>query len=384
MQFPNDIQACLLFDRPVGDLEAIVRTFIQVEEGRSGTRFNVPEFKPGTIYRLFGGDQMTVLFEYVNGPPNMEVFQQALASTITGIVGPDIRERLMRGRSHILINVSHGVLGSSPEILQMLQQIDYPIEGHSLPQFTRRLEMLALAARVAGEAVTPLAVHWTQSNQLMPGEAFDTLAALPAPSPLHVHPYLFGGGTDAEGRNKAGIRTFGMRHFIGREVIVEPSVLPWAANFETILALLRVATIDNGYIIPDGDTFGPEDRSLSYRVLHREAEEGDVPLLELVPLLYKEFGFVAPDYVPPERVFDDRMPPADLMPQDEEEKMELVNEWREKRGMAEGIGGRFEVRSREPDGGGAAPPTGGGYTPPPRPGGLGGIGNRPVFGRKIV
>ena len=43
---------------------------------------------------------------------------------------------------------------------------------------------------------------------------------------------------------------------------------------------------------------------------------------------------------------DDRMPPADLMPADEEAKMELANEWREKRALAEGIGGRFEVRSR--------------------------------------
>ena len=380
MQYPNDLQACLLFDRPIADLEAIVRSFMRVVEARSGIRFNVPEFKPGTIYRLFGGQKMTVLFEYVNAPPKLEMFQQALNSTITGIVGPDIRERLARCRSHILINVSHGVLGNSPEMLAMLAQIDYPIEGHSLPEFTDRLEVLGLAARVAGEEIEPLAVHWTQSNQLMPGAAFDALAAMDTPSMLHVHPYLFGGGQDADGSHKAGIRTFGMRHFIGREVIVEPNILPWAANFETILALLRVATIQDGYIIPDGDTFGPEDRSLSYRVLHREAEEGDVPLLELVPLMYEEYGFVAPDYVPLDQVIDDRMPPPALMPEDEEEKMELANEWREKRSLAEGIGGRFEVRSRNGLGGDGTPPP----PAPPRPGGLGGIGNRPVFGRKIV
>ena len=33
------------------------------------------------------------------------------------------------------------------------------------------------------------------------------------------------------------------------------------------------------------------------------------------------------------------------MPADEDEKMDLANEWREKRAMAEGIGGRFEVRT---------------------------------------
>ncbi len=184
------------------------------------------------------------------------------------------------------------------------------------------------------------------------------------PSPLHIHPFLFGGKQEADGQTSVGIRTFGARHFIGREILIEPSTLPWAANYETILAFLRVATIENGYVIPDGDTFGPEDRSLSYRVLHREAEPDDVPLVELVPLMHREFGFVSDDYVPPERVFDDRMPPPDLMPADDEEKMELVNEWREKRQLAEGIGGRFEVRSRDSGNGGGS--DGGGTTPRPR------------------
>lgn len=377
MQFPNEVQVALLFDRPVSDIEAIVRTFARVEEARSGARFNMPEINPGKFYRLFGGDDLMITVEYLDQPANMDVFQQTLTSVVTGIVCPDIRQRLMRNRSHILVNVSHGVIGNSPEILSMLERINYPKEGHSLPQFKRRLDVCGLLARIAGDHAPALAVHWTQSNQLLPGEAFDALAQSEAPSPLHIHPYLFGGGTDESGNNKVGIRTFGARHFIGREVLVEPSALPWAANYETILAFLRLATIDNGYIIPHTDTFGPEDHSLSYRVLHRDAEAGDVPLYELVPLMYREYGFVADDYVPRDRVIDDRMPPPELMPADDEEKMELANEWREKRMLAEGAGGRFEVRAR---GDGTTPP------PPVRPAGGpvpgGPFANRPVFGRK--
>lgn len=377
MQFPNEIQAALLFDRRVDCLEAIVRDFVRIEQARSGARFNVPEAKAGIFYRLFGGDEMMITFEYVDKPANVDVFQQTLGSVITGILCPDIRQRLMKNRSHILINVSHGVLGNAPEGMKLLQQIDYPIEGHSLPQFTRRLDICALLSRIVCDHAPVQAVHWTQSNQLVPGEAFEDFAAVPAPGPLHVHPFLFGSATGADGKPMLGIRTFGARHFIDREVLVEPSVLPWAANFETILAFLRVATTKNGYVIPHGDTFGPEDRSLSYRVIHRDAEEGDVPLFELQPLLHREYDFVAEDYVPPERVFDDRMPPADLMPEDQEAKMQLANEWREKRAMAEGIGGRFEVRARGPGGGG---------TPPSRPAGPtlagGGFGKRPIFGRK--
>jgi hypothetical protein len=377
MQFPNRIQAALLFDRRIDGLEAIVRAFMLVEEARSGARFNVPEARPGAFYCLFGGDDLMITLEYIDRPADAEVFRQTLSSAITGILCPDMRQRVTTNRSHILINVSHGVLGDAPEVRRLLQQIDYPLEGHSLAQFTRRLEICALISRIACDHAPAQAVHWTQSNQLFPGEKFDDGAELAAPSPLHVHPFLFGGTKDAGGATKVGIRTFGARHFIGREVIIEPSVLPWAANFETILTFIRVAMVPGGYVIPDGDCFGPEDRSLSYRVLHRPAADDEVPLCELVPLLHRKFDFVSDEYVPPERVFDDRAPPSDLMPESQDEKMVLANEWREKRALAEGIGGRFEVRARGQQPGSPTNPPAGSL-----PTGGPGLGARPIFGRK--
>jgi hypothetical protein len=373
MDYPNDIQAALLFDGRVDDLEAIVRSFVRIEGARAGVGFSVPEARPGTFYRLFGAGQLNVTLEYIDQPANPDVFQQSLASTTTTILCPDVRQRLTRSRSHILVNVSHGVLGSSPEIAQLMQTIGRPMEGQSLAEFVRRLEVCALVSRIVCDHAPARIVHWTQSNQLIPGEAFDAFAAAAPPGPLHVHPILFG-QREADGSAKLGIRTFGVRHFLGREVLVEPNILPWAANYETILAFMRIAMTENGYVIPDGDTFGPENRSLSYRVIYREAEEGDVPLYELEPLMHRKHGFVAEGYVPPERAIDDRAPPAALMPEDGEAKMELANEWREKRALAEGIGGRFEVRAM-----GSAP------LPPTRPGGPSapGYGGRPVFGRKI-
>jgi hypothetical protein len=64
------------------------------------------------------------------------------------------------------------------------------------------------------------------------------------------------------------------------------------------------------------------------------------------------------------------------MPEGDDAKMQLANEWREKRAMAEGIGGQFEVRARgdEPLPAPPAAPAGG----PP------GFGQRRVFGRKQV
>src|SRR5687768_14364297 len=246
MQYPNEVQAALLFDGRVGALDEIVRSFMRVEEARSGATFNIPEATPGLFYRLYGGDELMITLEYLDGPADVGVFQQALGSAITGILCPDIRERLTLSRSHILINVSHGALGNSPEILQMLKQIDYPIAGQSLPQFIRRMDVCALIARIACDHAPAQAVHWCQSNQLFPGERFEAAAALDAPSPLHVHPFLFGGATAACGGTELGIRTFGARHFIDREILIQPNVIPWAANYETLLSFIRIAITQNG------------------------------------------------------------------------------------------------------------------------------------------
>jgi hypothetical protein len=370
MLYPNRVQAALLFDRPITDLEAIMRDFMRIEGMRSGAQFNVPEENPGRFYRLYNGaEELMVTFEYCDRPCSADLFRPALSSPFTGIATPDIRERIARSGTHVLLEVSHGVFAGveeDPKIAAMFDAIGRPRSGATQAQFARRLGVLALMARIVTEHAMPLAVHWTQSDMLTSGELFDTLAAgKETPGPLHVHPFLF--GPVATGGEKAlvGIRTFGARHWLGREIIIQPNVLPWAANLETIFAFLRVATMPNGYVIPDGDTFGPEDRTLSYRVLHHDAganigyaepEPADVPFYELVPLKHLAHGFVAPGHVPDANVFADRAFPAAVMPEDQDAKMALANEWAEKRKLAEGIGGQFEVRQAGEDKAPSPPP----------------------------
>lgn len=358
MLYPNRLQAALLFDRPVADLAAIVRDFQRIEGMRSGAQFNVPEENPGRFTRLYNGaEELMVTFEYCDHPCKADLFRPALSSPFTGIATPDIRERIARCQSHILIEVSHGVFGGvedDPKIAAMFDAIGRPREGATQAQFERRLAVLALMGRIAAEHAMPVAVHWTQSDMLTGGELFDTLAAgNDAPGPLHIHPFLFGPRPAAGEDAPVGIRTFGARHWLGREIIIQPSALPWSANLETIFAFLRVATMKGGYIIPDGDSFGPEDRSLSYKVRHHEKgadigyaepEPADVPFYELVPLKHVAHGFVAPGHVPDANAFNDRAFPPSVMPSDQDARMTLANEWAEKRRMAEGIGGRLEVR----------------------------------------
>lgn len=375
MLYPNRLQAALLFDRPMSDLETIVRDFARIEGMKSGAAFNIPEANPGRFYRLFNGaEELMLTFEYVDGPANVDAFRGALSSSFTGLATPDIRARIARTQSHILVEASHGVMAGvedDPKIAAMFAAIGRPKSGATQAQFERRLTVLALMTRVAAEQAVPLAVHWTQSDLLIGGEQCDAFAAIEPPSPLHIHPFLYGPQAAPGDRSLVGIRTFGARHWLGREILIKPNVLPWAANYETILAFLRVATMANGYVIPDGDTFGPEDRSQSFRVLHHDVgadigyvtpEPADMPMYELVPLKYVEHGFVAPDHVPEANVFEDRAFPATIMPDDQDDKAALANEWSEKRKLAEDVGGRFEVRAKGEAGEVTPPPA-----PPPAP-----------------
>jgi hypothetical protein len=369
MLYPNRLQAALLFDRPVRELEDIVRDFARIEGMKSGANFNIPESNPGRFYRLFNGaEELMLTFEYLDGPANADAFRGALSSAFVGLATPDIRSRIARAQSHILLEVSHGVMAGvedDPKIAAMFAQLGMPKAGATQAQFHRRLAVLALMTRITSDHAMPSAVHWTQSDLLIGGEQCDSFAAIEPPSPLHIHPFLYGPPGES---GLVGIRTFGARHWLGREVIIKPSVLPWAANYETILAFLRVATMANGYVIPDGDTFGPEDRSLSYRVIHHdvgsdvgylEREPADVPMYELVPLKHVAHDYLAPEHVPDANAFDDRAFPAAIMPAEQDDKAALANEWAEKRKLAEGVGGRFEVRAVGE--GAEAPP------PPPAP-----------------
>lgn len=373
MQFPNQLQVALIFDRPLSDFDHVAGRCAAMLEIIYGQPFNAVERKPDAFFRYFGGDELMVTLEHVDRPPSMAMFEQPLGSVVTGLLCPDVRSRLNRSVAMILIDVSHGVLGGAaqePKLAAFLDSVGMR-QGASLGQFRQRLKVLAILSRLAADLANPVLVHWTQSNQLFAGEMFDKIAEPDAPSLLHIHPYLFGPKEPVEGQQHVGIRTFAARHFIGRELLVEPGPIPWSDTFETVLAFLRVALADKGYIIPDGDSFGPDDGSFSYRVRHLEPDEGGVPLIELSPLMHREHGFVSPDYVPRECAIDDRCPPPAIMPADENAKAELANEWREKRKLAEGIGGRLEVRTR------TASPS----PSPPRPG-PGPLAGRVIFGRK--
>ncbi|MEO0418639.1 MAG: hypothetical protein AAF249_07235 [Pseudomonadota bacterium] len=383
MKYPNRMQAALLFDQRTDRLDAIAQGFARVFKMKSGATFNTVEHT-GSFVRLFGGgDELMLTFEYVDGPPKHEVFAQAVGSPMTGILCPDMGSRLVRAQGMILLEVSHGAIGGveeNPKIAAMLDTLGMK-QGATPEQFTRRLETLALMTRIAIDEAAPSVIHWTQSNQLFEPKVFDGFAEMGFPGPLAIHPYLFGpDDQDArtsedfpEGEAKAGIRTFGARHWLGREIYVAPTTLPWGAAFQTILAFCRLATMEGGYVIPDGDTFGPEGGGEKWRVRHRDigevpgdvtAEEGGVPLYELVPLRHDECGFLDPDFASEQRVVCEAGGAIIGDMSAEELYGEDAKEIAAARSMVESVGGTLTVTALDerPSG-----PEDGGDPPAPEP-----------------
>jgi hypothetical protein len=356
-QYPNEVQSVLLFDRPnPANLDTLIETFV-TSGAEAGVRYNRVETKPGAFYRLFGGDVMITL-EYRGSPAKTQVFEAALATPFTRLTTPDARGLIARHRSHIVINVHQRAIPPTPEIAALLAKMnmsDVIQGGQSLDQFRARLSLCGTLSRLAHAMGKASLVRWTSSDQLMTGDVFAKVAARGVPSLLHIHPLLFNGGKSADGRDQISIKTFGAKYFVGREIHFAANPLPWLESMGLILTFLNIAMKKKGYVIPDGDTFGDDDHSLSCRVrlISDGAKSGDFdgPLYRLELLFSRKHGFAATDYVAPARTFDDRTVPADILSDLGRERSPVVEDMRVMRQMVEGIGGRLEVSETAPPGG---------------------------------
>ncbi|MEL6738081.1 MAG: hypothetical protein AAFO28_04080 [Pseudomonadota bacterium] len=318
MKYPNRIQAAVLLDARFEDLDEVSRGFTRLCEMKSDAAFTIAEHHPNRFVRLTGGsDNLMASFEYVNAPPANGVLEAALKSPVTSLHSPGLPDRVAAAPAHILLEVSPSVIGAVTEP-QGIPAKPADLGAHA---FHQRLDTLSLMVRMTIDHVTPCAVHWTQSDQLLDPETFEGMATIGFPGPLAIHPRLFGavGGDDDDAREDAdsdaphevGILTFGAAHWLGRELRVPPSTIPWTAAYETLLAFCELATTQDGYVTPDGDTFGPEDASEVWRVHHVDAEDQPAatgPLYELVPLRHDACQFIAEDFARSSSVLCVRQP----------------------------------------------------------------------------
>ncbi len=175
--------------------------------------------------------------------------------------------------------------------------------------------------RVTSDHITPSVIHWTQSNQLLDPETFEKMAGpattMSFPSPLTIHPILFSEPDPSGDTSRMGLRTLGARHWLGREIVVPAPTLPWAAAYQTAVSFCRMATMEGGYLVQDGNTFGPEDGSEAWRVNHRDADLDGGSLdgmatYELMPLRHDGFGFAAQEHSGPAPALEHTTIPSPL------------------------------------------------------------------------
>jgi hypothetical protein len=178
-----------------------------------------------------------------------------------------------------------------------------------------------------------------------------------SPNPLHVRPLPFRGPGTTQDQGIAGLVTFGAAAFIGREIRVRPTEVPWSEAYQHALTFIALAIAKNGYVIPDGDTFSDESDSFCYRV-HHTAEPlvtagAQIPCYELEPLLNKQHRFRSPDYVPPDKIVNIDNPQPEYVDLAGEAGAPVVARWKAKRQMAQRAGGSFIVKANlEAEGGG--------------------------------
>ena len=362
-QFPAFVQAAMLFDRRSPfSLEAMVQSFL-AKEARNGDGYTIAaDAKPGLLYRLMGPHQVMVTIEYIDGRAQDRLFEAALHSPYTRIVTPDARARIDAHQSHLLIGVHHGPLSPRGEIGDLLKQLGVPAPGANLPAFKQRLWLCWILASIANISTRASLIHWVTSDHLLTGEVFGKIDAEP-PSLLQIHPLLFGAGKDARGQPMVEIKTHGVAHFLGREIHILPCPAPWPELTQAILAFTRLALMDKGYVIPDGDTFSDDDPansegcSIDFRVRHiaqgAKSSAFDGPLYQFELLYARSIDFRAPDYIPPTRAFDDRSIPLDVAHALGADKNNVAQEWRAKRETAEAAGMQFQIKAeaKKPAGG---------------------------------
>jgi hypothetical protein len=358
---PNALQVALLYDRadPI-DLNALQAAFLKSELNASGYKYNVVEADGRTYFRCFGGrdSDVMVFVEWVDRPTARANFNGALSSVFNGISVPDAAALIDRHRGLLLINVHHGAMPQSSEIQALLAKMGMGQAGQSLPQYQERLRVMGLLAAMATDISKPTLSHWTHTDVLARPQAIKDLMDCASPIPLHVHPLPFRGPGTTQDQGIAGVATFGAAAFIGREIRVRPTEVPWGEAYQHALLFIALAITKNGYVIPDDDTFADDSQSFCYRV-HHTAEPvfnagTQIPCYELEPLLNKQHGFQSPDYVTRDRIVNIDAPQPEYVQLRGRALREAVAEWKAKRQMAERAGLSFEVKAKVEAGGGGA------------------------------
>lgn len=245
---PDKVQVALLYQtcKPADPGEFIKQINKVIEF--TGVRFEDTLYGHGRNF-FFTGGGLYIQVEQSDNALSAGGFQQTLSSPFTRISYPEADQAVRTHASHILLSIGKGIPMPS-------------ITGISLPQATLSEKEFSIVLTLAQVATNfffhraePMAVHWGQSNILMSGKAYGSLAQQPDPMPLYIHPSLFSSRAVIKGKQVIGFRTFGAAHFLGREIVFNEAPVPldWMlSRVYNFIATMR----ERGELPPAGDSFG--------------------------------------------------------------------------------------------------------------------------------
>ncbi len=368
-KYTNSLQAAILYDGKADVWPSMDLNNFRMAMLERGIPLKITQ-EAATFAFMMGPEEIQLTVTYYDKPADHAVFAQTLKSAATRLIVPDAIQRVLRHQSHVLVEIQQGVFGGvdgDPQISKMFDDIGFPRPGHSLAAFNKRVDLLGEVCRWLQKEKPASVIHWTQSNTLLPAAKMDAFLDRQNPGMLTVHPILVAGET-VPGYDELPVEilTLGAADFIGREIHIKAAPIPWMDLYESALAFIRLAIMPNGYVIPDGDTFGIESGEFSYLVRHLDGGARptvtDTPLYELKLQFHRKYNYIAPDFNGREHIKGGLRQAARMVPGHPAEAREAIAEWERKDRMARGAGGSFEVyKKNNPNGEAPAPsvPSGG-------------------------
>lgn len=302
-RFSSELQSAILYppghEPHLGGILPGICSWLE----ENGVPCNVAEQTPHYVH-LIGPREINIRIEVIESQADARVFTESLGSPFVRMAVPDAEQRIAAHGAHVLVWVSHGLLAGSlnGELAAHIERLGLLNAYRNMEDYVFRNRLLGHLTRALAPRERASLIHWCPSNMLFVPERFPE--EFEVPEPPFVHPRLYGGDTVAGfGEVTAGIVTLGAEDLIGREIVVVPAPVPWSVQAENALVFLRVATMENGYIVPDDNTFGPEDGSFSCRVRHFEANVPGAIIEQAHYRLTLErhdgYGWTSPDYAPP-------------------------------------------------------------------------------------
>ncbi len=243
------------FDAETPDWTTFATTLNTHLQGIASPFQILPGMSGGNLATL-GNSHMHITLERMSQPLSMDGFGPVLAQPYYQKMRPELVEAVQEHQRAILIGVG---LGSIPfpldhPLITELGMADDLGGAQDQDTFERRLRITQAAALTAMQSLMPSVVHWGQSDQLILGAHFDTLARLDFPLPLYIHPGFHSSGRKYKGSYMTGVNAFGAAQLVGKHVEFSEDSQPMADSYASCLAYVAYAR-SLGRHLRDGETF---------------------------------------------------------------------------------------------------------------------------------